>query len=159
MSVYMLDQGLTTREYGLVFTVNAGSLLIIQPLVNRFVSKIFKLLKYQLLLGISIMSISFLLLPNATKFSTYIISMLILTIGESMVFPTVPALLNKLSVSKNRGSIQSLYSIFGSLGRAIGPYFGSLIITFVSYKCLFLSISVTMIVIAVIMLGVKELDR
>lgn len=159
MSVFMLDQGLTTREYGLVFTVNAGSLLIIQPLVNRFVSKVFKLLKHQLLLGIFIMSTSFLLLPGATKFISFIISMLVLTVGESMVFPTIPALLNKLSTNKNRGSIQSLYSIFGSLGRAMGPYFGSLIITYLSYTSLFLAIASTMLLVAFSMLGIRELDK
>ncbi|MGR3742473.1 MFS transporter [Companilactobacillus sp. DQM5] len=156
MSVYMLDQGLSTREYGLVFTVNAVSLLVIQPVVNRFISKIFKLLKFQLLLGIAIMSLSFLLLPSAKTFLAFILSMLVLTLGESMVFPTIPALLSKLSTNKNRGTMQSIYSIFGSLGRAVGPYVGSMIITLISYPSLFFIITVTMLVMGVLMIGIKE---
>lgn len=158
MSVYMLDQGLTTKDYGLVFTVNAGSLLVIQPVVNRFISRIFKLLKHQLTLGIVIMALSFLLLPNAHTFPEFIISMLILTVGESMVFPTIPALLSKLSTSKNRGTMQSIYSIFGSLGRAVGPYVGSIIITSLSYTSLFVAITVMMLIIGVSMVGIRELD-
>ncbi|GKQ42454.1 MFS transporter [Companilactobacillus sp. RD055328] len=156
MSVYILDQGLTTRDYGLVFTANAASLLIIQPIVNRFISKIFKQFKYQLLLGTVIMGSSFLLLPSARTFWAFIVSMLVLTLGESMVFPTIPALLSKLSTRKNRGTIQSIYSIFGSLGRAAGPYVGSLIITWVSYSSLFIAIAASMVLVGIAMLGIKE---
>jgi len=157
LSAYMLDQGFTTREYGLVFTINAASLLIIQPVMNRVVSRIFKLLKYQIFLGTVIMGSSFLLLPTAKTYTAYVISMLILTVGESMVFPTIPALLSKMSTNKNRGTFQSFYSIFGSLGRAIGPYAGSLIITALSFSTLFVGITVSMILVAIAMIGVKEL--
>jgi len=157
LSAYMLDQGFTTREYGLIFTINAASLLIIQPVMNRVVSRIFKLLKYQIFLGTVIMGSSFLLLPTAKTYTAYVLSMLILTVGESMVFPTIPALLSKMSTNKNRGTFQSFYSIFGSLGRAIGPYAGSLIITALSFSTLFVGITVSMILVAIAVIGVKEL--
>jgi Major Facilitator Superfamily. len=125
--------------------------------MNRVVSKIFKLLKHQIFLGTVIMGSSFLLLPGAKTYAGYVISMLVLTVGESMVFPTIPALLSKMSTSRNRGTFQSFYSIFGSLGRAIGPYAGSLIITALSFSTLFVGITISMIIVAVTMLGVKEL--
>ena len=103
------------------------------------------------------MGLSFLLLPGAKSYLAYVMSMLVLTIGESMVFPTIPALLSKMSTNKNRGTFQSFYSIFGSLGRAIGPYAGSLIVTALSFSSLFVGITVSMIVVAVAMIGVKEL--
>ncbi|CAJ1176279.1 MFS transporter [Companilactobacillus paralimentarius] len=157
LSAYMLNQGYTTREYGLVFTINAGSLLIIQPVMNRVISKIFKLLKYQIFIGTVIMGSSFLLLPGAKTYLAFVTSMLVLTVGESMVFPTIPALLSKMSTNKNRGTFQSFYSIFGSLGRAVGPYAGSLIITALSFSTLFVGITISMIIVAVAMIGVKEL--
>jgi Dipeptide/tripeptide permease len=80
--------------------------------MNRVVSKIFKLLKHQIFLGTVIMGSSFLLLPGAKTYAGYVISMLVLTVGESMVFPTIPALLSKMSTSRNRGTFQSFYSIF-----------------------------------------------
>jgi len=157
LSAYMLDQGYTTREYGLVFTINAASLLIIQPVMNRVISKIFKLLKYQIFIGTVIMGSSFLLLPGAKTYLAFVISMLVLTVGESMVFPTIPALLSKMSTNKNRGTFQSFYSIFGSLGRAVGPYAGSLVITALSFSTLFVGITISMIIVAIAMIGVKEL--
>ncbi|USQ68684.1 MFS transporter [Companilactobacillus allii] len=158
MSIYMLNKGFSTRQYGLVFTFNAASLLIIQPVMNRVVSKFFKLLKNQILLGTAIMGLSFLILPKAQTYLMFIISMLVLTIGESMVFPTIPALLSKMSTNKNRGTFQSFYSIFGSLGRALGPYAGSLVITMLSFSHLFIIITVMMLIFAFAMIGVKELE-
>ena len=158
MSIYMLNKGFSTRQYGLVFTFNAASLLIIQPVMNRVVSKIFKLLKNQIMLGTAIMGLSFLILPKAETYLMFIISMLFLTIGESMVFPTIPALLSKMSTNKNRGTFQSFYSIFGSLGRALGPYAGSLVVTLLSFSHLFVIITVMMLIFAVAMVGVKELE-
>ncbi len=159
MSVYMLNQGYTKQEYSIVFTVNAASLLLIQPIMNRIMSRIFKQLRNQILFGIIIMGLSFLMLPNANHYWMFIVSMLILTVGESMVFPTIPALLNKMSTRKNRGSLQSLYTIMGSLGRAIGPYAGSVIVSVLSFGNLFYGITAVMIVVAVSLKGVKELDR
>lgn len=159
MSVYMLSRGMTMKQFGLIFTINATSLLIIQPIMNRVMSKLFKLLKNQIMIGITIMGLSFLLLPNAKSYLTFVTSMLILTVGEAMVFPTIPALLNKMSTNKNRGSLQSLYSIFGSLGRAVGPYVGSLLATWLTFGHLFYGITVMMIIIAVSLQSVKELNK
>ena len=159
MSLYMLGNGFSKREYSIVFTVNAASLLLIQPIMNRIMSKIFKLLKNQILFGIIIMGLSFLLLPGADKYWMFIVSLLVLTIGESMVFPTIPALLNKMSTNKNRGNLQSLYTIMGSLGRAVGPYVGSLVVTALSFANLFYGITAAMILVALSLKGVKELEK
>lgn len=159
MSLYMLGHGFSKKEYSIVFTINAASLLLIQPIMNRIMSKLFKLLKNQILVGITIMGLSFLLLPGAKQYWMYVVSMLILTVGESMVFPTIPALLNKMSTSKNRGNLQSLYTSMGSLGRAVGPYAGSLIVTALSFANLFYGITATMILVALSLKGVKELEK
>jgi len=158
ISIYMIDNGFSTRQFGLVFTFNAVSLLIIQPIMNRVASRVFKLLKHQIFVGTIIMGLSFTLLPGAKTYAMYILSMLILTIGESIVFPTIPALLSKMSTNKNRGTFQSFYSIFGSLGRALGPYVGSLVITVMSFAHLFIAITIMMIVVAFAMESVNELD-
>lgn len=159
MSLYMVNNGFSKKEYSMVFTVNAASLLLIQPVMNRIASKLFKLLKNQILVGIIIMGLSFLLLPNAKVYWMFIVSMLILTVGESMVFPTIPALLNKMSTTKNRGSLQSLYTIMGSLGRAVGPYVGSIIVMILSFGDLFYGITAAMILVALSLKGVKELEK
>ena len=53
----MIDNGFSTRQFGLVFTFNAVSLLIIQPIMNRVASRVFKLLKHQIFVGTIIMGL------------------------------------------------------------------------------------------------------
>ncbi|UQS84213.1 MDR family MFS transporter [Bombilactobacillus thymidiniphilus] len=156
LSLYMLDNHLTMRDYSLLFSINAASLIIVQPLMNRFVSRLLKQIKYQITLGLLIMSSSFFFLPGAHDYLQYVISIIILTVGESITFPSIPAILNKFATEENRGRYQSFYVIFGSLGRAIGPYLGGLIATQYSFDLLFYVIIVAIAVVAVGTLLVKE---
>lgn len=158
MSIYMYNKGMSYHEYSFTFTINAASLLLIQPVMNRISSKLFKYLKTQLLFGIIIMGLSFLILPGAKHYISFVISMLIVTVGESMVFPTIPALLSKFSTNRNRGTFQSFYSMFGSLGRALGPYVGSLVVAFMSFGHMFYAITIMLILVAISMGGIKELE-
>ncbi|WP_258231799.1 MFS transporter [Bombilactobacillus bombi] len=156
MSLYMLSQHFQMRDYSLLFSLNAMSLIVIQPLMGRVVETLFTQLKNQITLGLIIMGISFVFLPGAQHYWQYITSMMILTIGESITFPTIPALLSKLSTSKNQGAYQSLYVIFGSLGRAVGPYLGSLIATHGTFDLLFYLIFGSIIIVALGVLIIKE---
>lgn len=156
MSLYMLDNHFTMRNYSLLFSLNALSLMIIQPLVGRIAESLFSKLKIQIALGLVIMGFSFIFLPSAQQYWQYVVSMLILTIGESITFPTISALLNKFSTGANRGTYQSFYVVFGSLGRALGPYLGSLIATKSSFDSLFIIIWLAILIVAGGMMLVKE---
>lgn len=158
LSLYMLDQGLTMHDYSLLFSINAASLIIVQPLMNRFICRWLPLLKSQIALGLGIMGSSFILLPGARNYGQYILSMLILTIGESITFPTIPALLSKFAPQGRQGTYQSFYVVFGSLGRALGPYLGSLIATEISFAWLFGLIFGSVILVGLGMLAVKEVN-
>ncbi|NVY97156.1 MFS transporter [Lactobacillus sp. DCY120] len=148
LSLYMLQNHFSLAQYSFLFSINAASLFIIQPLMNRLLGHFLTQLKSQITVGLLLMGSSFLLLPTATNYSQYIGSMLLLTIGESVTFPLIPALLNKFAQHENRGTYQSFYVIFSSLGRALGPYWGSLLITKASFTTLFYVIWVTMFLAA-----------
>lgn len=156
MSLYMMNNHFTMQNYSLLFSLNAFSLMIIQPLMGRIVENLFPKLKIQIALGLVIMGFSFTLLPGSQHYWQYVVSMLVLTIGESITFPTIPALLNKFSTGANRGTYQSFYVVFGSLGRALGPYLGSLIATKSSFNTLFIIIWLAIIIVAGGMMLVKE---
>ncbi|MCO6543473.1 MAG: MFS transporter [Lactobacillus sp.] len=156
MSLYMLNNNFKMRDYSLLFSLNALSLMIIQPLMGHLTESLFSQLKIQIALGLAIMGSSFIFLPGAQQYWQYVVSMLILTIGESITFPTIPALLSKFSTAQNRGTYQSFYVIFGSLGRALGPYLGSLIATKSSFDVLFMLICGTILAVAGGVALVKE---
>ncbi|UQS82036.1 MFS transporter [Bombilactobacillus folatiphilus] len=156
LSIYMLNQHLSMHQYSLLFSVNAASLIIIQPLMNRLTEHFLKSIKWQIVLGIFIMGSSFLWLPDARLYGRYVVSMLILTIGESITFPTIPSLLNQFSNENNRGRYQSFYVVFSSLGRAIGPYVGSLIVAEFSFNILFYLTVGGFLLVAVGVMFVRE---
>lgn len=156
MSLYMLNNNFKMRDYSLLFSLNALSLMIIQPLMGHLTESLFSQLKIQIALGLAIMGSSFIFLPGAQQYWQYVVSMLILTIGESITFPTIPALLSKFSTAQNRGTYQSFYVIFGSLGRALGPYLGSLVATKSSFDVLFMLICGTILAVAGGVALVKE---
>lgn len=157
MSVYMLDNHFSMHDYSRLFTINAASLIIVQPIMNHFANKIFSKLKYQIILGLFIMGSSFMILPFAQSYWQYIVSMITLTVGESITFPVIPAILNKFATERNRGRYQSFYVIFGSLGRAFGPFIGSLVVTDSSFKTLFYLIVIAIMLTDIGMTFVKEL--
>lgn len=56
-------------------------------------------------------------------------SMFIVTMGENFVTPTGNALVSKISNGKRLGSYMGMYNFFTSFGRALGPAYGSLLLS------------------------------
>jgi len=61
----------------------------------------------------------------------------IVTLGEILTFPTIPAVVDNLSTLSEKGKYQGAVSVFAALGRAIGPLAGGLIVDNSSYNMLF----------------------
>jgi Major Facilitator Superfamily. len=62
---------------------------------------------------------------------------LLLTLGESLWIPGVPAYVNRLSPVVQKGLGQGMVNAFSSIGKAIGPLFGGLVIERLGYFKLF----------------------
>jgi MFS family permease len=75
----------------------------------------------------------------------FIVSFLILTIGEILASPQIPAWVDDVSDPNAKGHAQGLLTMFVSLGRAIGPLYGGLLIDSGSYKLLFTSVFIIML--------------
>lgn len=135
ISVHMTQLGISFEKYSILWTLNGLMIVIGQPLVNRIGEK-FKL-SNQVYVGIFVFAISFLGLIVATKYSTFVVVMIITTLGEMIGLPGIPAWIDNLSEPAERGRYQGMYNIFISLGRAIGPLYGGAVIEYASYKVLF----------------------
>lgn len=140
ISVHMTDLGISFEKYSLLWTLNGLMIVIGQPFVNRIGEK-FKL-SSQTYLGIFIFAVSFLGLIFAKSYSTFIVVMVSTTIGEMIGLPGIPAWIDSLSKPEERGKYQGLYNVFISLGRAIGPLYGGLVLEYATYRVLFLSATV-----------------
>ncbi|SOC03471.1 predicted MFS family arabinose efflux permease [Ureibacillus xyleni] len=149
LSTYIQQQGISLKEYSLLWTINGLLIILLQPIISPIVQKYEKQIKVQLIMGISIMMMSFIVIIFADSFKIFAISMIILTIGEIFVWPAVPTIANMLAPEGKGGSYQGIVNSIGSIGRMIGPLFGGLIVDLYSMNILILILCI-MFLIAIV---------
>ncbi|WP_318175627.1 MFS transporter [Limosilactobacillus coleohominis] len=70
--------------------------------------------------------------------------------GEITVFPTVPAVVDQLSPTDEKGRYQGLLNALISFGKAVGPAIGGMIIEGLSYRPLFIACAGALILVVVV---------
>lgn len=153
LSVYMGHLGIPVRDYSLLWTINGVIIVLVQPLINRIDEAFNTKLVHKLYLGVILFGCAFISLIFARDYPHFILSMVIVTLGEVLTFPTFPAFVANLSSFSEKGRYQGLVSAAPALGRAIGPVFGGLVIDNLSYSSLFTFTSAFVIIVGVIMFG------
>lgn len=151
LSVYMVSLGIPFHLYSLLWTLNAGVIVIMQGILARF-PNIFKNLFHQIIFGICMFSLSFITLVFAKDFAHFALSMFILTLGESTAFPAIPAYVNDLSPLTSKGKYQGANMVASGIGRAFGPLFGGLIIDHAGYIPFFWIAAIVIALMIVVMI-------
>ncbi|HAT54716.1 MAG TPA: MFS transporter [Lactobacillus sp.] len=136
MAVYMTDQGIPLTKYSLLWTVNAGLILVFQLGVN-FLGERIRNPYYQIIPGIAAVALSFVILLFVKSYAGFVLSISVLTLGEATAFPAIPAIVNQLTPLDVKGKYQGAVNASASTGRAIGPLLGGMLIDATSYKFLF----------------------
>lgn len=130
------DIGIPLEKYSLLWALNGFLIVLGQPLVKRFTERVTSL-KHQIYVGNTILISSFLVAIFAEKFTFFIIAMAILTIGEMLVWPAIPALANNLAPPGKAGFYQGFINSVAAAGRMIGPVVGGLIVDQLNIHILF----------------------
>ncbi len=128
MPSYMQGLGISLREYGLVWTINGLLIITLQPLVSPLLNRYEHKIKSQLVVGVIIMMFSFVVIQFAESFTIFAVAMVIITLGEILVWPAIPAIANRLSPKGLEGMYQGIVTSAGSIGRMIGPLFGGIMV-------------------------------
>ena len=137
VSVYMTSLGIPFRYYSVLWTVNAGLILLIQFFIVRY-GQYIKNHFMPIYIGILMFAFSFVVLSIAKQYYMFVCAMVLLTIGEALAFPQVPVIVNRITPEGVKGKYLGLVNSFGSAGRAISPLFGGLMIETFSYRTLFI---------------------
>lgn len=137
VSVYMTSLGILFRYYSVLWTVNAGLILLIQFFIVRY-GQYIKNHFMPIYIGILMFAFSFVVLSVAKQYYLFVTAMVLLTIGEALAFPQVPVIVNRITPEGVKGKYLGLVNSFGSAGRAISPLFGGLMIETFSYRTLFI---------------------
>ena len=128
ISTHTQSLGIPLTQYSILWAVNGGLIVFGQPLISLFTKKICTSIKKQMLIGITIFIVSFILLGQAEIFTGFLVAMIILTIGEMLVWPAVPTIADKLAPKGKEGFFQGIVNSTATGGRMIGPLLGGMLV-------------------------------
>ncbi|KRM83993.1 major facilitator transporter [Limosilactobacillus coleohominis DSM 14060] len=149
MSVYVTNHGISMTLYSLLWTINGLMVVLFQPLMN-IVNQYVKNDYLKIYVGICGIMMSFVVLVFAKQYWWFVLGMVVLTLGEITVFPTVPAVVDQLSPTDEKGRYQGLLNALISFGKAVGPAIGGMIIEALSYQPLFIACAGALILVVVV---------
>lgn len=144
MAVHIVAMGIPFFKYSLLWTINGLLIVFFQPLVGNLDGRI--ALRTQIIWGIAIFATSFIFLIWARNFTWLLVDFVILTFGEMIGLPAVPAYIDRVTDPAAAGRYQGLPNVAMSVGRAIGPLYGGLVVDHLSYNFLFLSSAILIFV-------------
>ncbi|MDG0844154.1 MFS transporter [Staphylococcus equorum] len=146
---------MSMSQYSLLWTVNGIMILVAQPLIMPVIRLLKGNLKYQMLVGIAIFIVSFLVTSFAEQFSVFMIGMIILTLGEMFVWPAVPTIANQLAPKGKEGAFQGYVNSAATVGKAFGPLIGGVLVDTLNMQAMFLCM-IGLLVIAVFFLMIYD---
>ncbi|MGD8190770.1 MDR family MFS transporter [Brevibacillus ginsengisoli] len=123
--VYMQSLGLSLSSYSLLWTVNGVLIIVLQPLSASLIHRLIPSLPKQLLIGVLLYILAFIVLSlQQSDYRFFMVAMIIMTLGEILVWPGVPAAAAKLATEENQGFYQGMINGFSYGGRMVGPLIG-----------------------------------
>lgn len=127
ISTYTQQIGISLKQYSLLWTINGAMIVLAQPLIAPLVKRLEHRIKLQMVVGLVIMLVSFIVVAFADQFSMFVVAMVILTLGEMFVWPAVPTIANQLAPEGKIGFYQGIVNSTATIGRMIGPLAGGIL--------------------------------
>lgn len=146
ISTHALSLGISLREYSLIWTINGLLIVLGQPIIRPLIKRLEHRLKAQMLIGTVIFISSFIVVSFAGTFEMFIVSMVILTFGEMIVWPTIPTLASQLAPKGRDGFYQGIVNSAATIGRMIGPLAGGVLVTMYDMKIMLLLLTSLMVI-------------
>ena len=114
--------GVLESQYGFIMATNAIMVVLLQFAITRFSSRrphFLVLAAGSLFYGVGAGSVAL-----GSDFATFLVSMVILTIGEMLIIPTATTLTANLAPPDMRGRYMSMYSFTWGIAFGVGPVIG-----------------------------------
>ncbi|TCT24576.1 putative MFS family arabinose efflux permease [Melghiribacillus thermohalophilus] len=142
---YTQDLGIPVDQYSLLWTINGFLIVLAQPLV-RLLAHYVPSPKKHIVIGNVIFLISFIYLLFAESFAHFAAAMVIITLGEMLVWPAVPTLANELAPKGQTGFYQGITNSVATAGRMMGPVLGGLVVDLYSIDVLFYGLIIMLVI-------------
>ncbi|KIL47300.1 MFS transporter [Jeotgalibacillus alimentarius] len=125
---YTQQINIPLEQYSFLWTVNGVLIVAGQPLIRPIVKRFEHNLKIQMAIGAVIFMVSFGVTAYAGSFQGFLAAMLILTIGEMLIWPAVPTIASRLAPKGREGFYQGVVNSTATGGRMIGPLLGGIMV-------------------------------
>ncbi len=120
LGVYLRDShGVPERDYGLLLSLNAAMVVVMQFWITRRIEKRPAFLI--MVIGTILYAIGFGLFGPATTMAWFVIAMVILTIGEMLVAPVMQALVARMAPEDMRGRYMAVFGFAFVPPSALAP--------------------------------------
>lgn len=139
ISAHLTHLGIPVSMYSLLWTINAIVIVIFLPLINHLAENKAWFKKIQVPVGVAFFIIAFVSIIGATKYFAFAIGMVVLTLGEMLVYPGIPALIGESTPNEEAGRYQSIINMAATFARAMGPLLGGVLIMYSSYDVMYLA--------------------
>jgi MFS family permease len=124
LSAYTKENfGMSESHYGFIVTANALMCILFQYSVTRVTRKYRPL--PVLMVGALFYSVGVGSVALGRSFTAFLISMIVMSIGELIMTPTAVALVAKWAPVDMRGRYMSIYGLAWPIGSGVGPILGS----------------------------------
>ncbi len=145
IATYTQELSISLEQYSLLWTINGALIVLAQPLVSMAV-KVMRSIKLQIIVGILIFIISFSVVGTADDYAGFLTAMVILTVGEMLVWPAVPTIAQSLAPKGREGLYQGIVNSTATCGRMLGPLFGGIMVDQFGMNALFIALGVLCII-------------
>ncbi|AFM39307.1 arabinose efflux permease family protein [Desulfosporosinus acidiphilus SJ4] len=127
LPVVMTQIGFSLFSYSILWTLNGVFIVTLQPLINWIIRTFAQSFQRQFYLSALLISIGFIIIWARLPYASYVIAILIITLGEMLILPGVPAASAQLAPSGKTGAYQGIVGGSSAGGRMIGPFLGGVI--------------------------------
>ncbi len=132
---YSEEVGMSPSLIGIVLAAN-GFLIVIFEMILVYKLEGRRNPTIYIALGTFLIGLSYLVLNIADVFSIVVLGMLIVTLGEMLMFPFINTFWVNRSADHNRGQYAAVFTMSFALAHIISPTIGSQIIKFAGYDAL-----------------------
>lgn len=127
LPVVMSQLGFSLPQYSILWTLNGIFIVTLQPVINWIIRHWAHNLTRQFYLACFLITFAFLILFARLPYSSYILMMLILTLGEMLILPAVPTAAAQIAPEGKAGMYQGITAGASSGGRVLGPLLGGMV--------------------------------
>lgn len=127
LPIIMNQLGFSLPQYSILWTLNGIFIVTLQPIIYWVIHFWAHTFTRQFYLACFLLGISFMILLVQPSYIFYLLAVLVLTLGEMLVLPAVPAAAAQIAPEDKIATYQGIAAGAASGGRVLGPFLGGLV--------------------------------